>query len=278
MLKIAIQGITTSFHDVAAKKHFGPNIETIDCWTFTELCEALQNGDADYAVMAIENSIAGSLLQNYGLLQDYNFKIIGEIFLRIEMNLMALPEETISSITTVQSHPIAIRQCSKYLHKLTEVKLLEKEDTAACAKEIATQKLKGFAAVANKAAAEKFGLKILASNIETNKNNFTRFVVLSKNQTVNQNNNKATVLFHLTHDPGSLASVLNLFSKYRINLTKIQSVPIVGKPYRYNFHVDVQWENYQDFEVVKQEILPLTLHFSILGEYQKGDFDSIKNQ
>lgn len=277
MLKIAIQGIETSFHEVAAKKHFGENITSDECWTFNELCESLNNGKSDFAVMAIENSIAGSLLQNYGLLQDYNFFIIGEIFLRIEMNLMALPGTKLEEISVVQSHPIAIRQCMNYLQKLPNIKILEKEDTAACAKEIAELNLKGYAAIANKAAAPRFGLEILASNIETNKNNFTRFMVLGKKGLADEKNNKATLFFNLPHDPGSLAKVLNVFAANNINLTKIQSVPIIGKPYKYNFHVDVEWDQYNDYQKAKKDMLPLVVNLSILGEYQKGDFESIKN-
>ena len=225
--------------------------------------------------MAIENSIAGSLLQNYGLLQDYNFNIIGEVYLRIEMNLMALPGQSLEDIKVVQSHPIAIRQCSKYLHELgPEVKLEEKEDTAASAKEIASKQLMGFAAVANAAAAEKFGLEILAKNIETNHNNFTRFVVLSREPVFKEKNNKATLFFHLSHETGSLAKVLNLFAENRINLTKIQSVPIVGKPYKYNFHIDIMWENYDDFKAALSAVKKVALNLMILGEYEKEEFNS----
>jgi prephenate dehydratase len=277
MLKIAIQGIETSFHEVAAKKYFGENITSDECWTFTELCESLNSGKSDFAVMAIENSIAGSLLQNYGLLQDYHFYILGEVFLRIEMNLMALPGTKLEEISVVQSHPIAIRQCMQFLQNLPNIKILEKEDTAACAKEIAELNLKGYAAIANKAAAPRFGLEILASNIETNKNNFTRFMVLGKKPLESDKNNKATLFFNLPHDPGSLAKVLNLFAEHNINLTKIQSVPIVGLPYKYNFHVDIEWQNYSDYQKAKKAILPFIVNLSILGEYQKGDFDSIRN-
>lgn len=277
MRKIAIQGIETSFHDVAAKKYFGTDISLDECMSFTELCESLHTDKTDFAVMAIENSIAGSLLQNYGLLQDYHFQIIGEVYLRIEMNLMALPGQKISEIKTVQSHPIAIRQCSKYLHSLNNAKLIEKEDTAACAEEIAEHKLQGVAAVANIEAAKKFGLDILASNIETNKNNFTRFVILGKNLDQSDQNNKATLMFSLSHEKGSLANVLNSFAAQNINLTKIQSVPIVGLPYKYNFHVDITWEKYSDFTQAKTELKKMTENLVVLGEYERGDFESVKN-
>lgn len=278
MLKIAIQGIETSFHEVAAKKFFGENITSDECMTFTDLCESLEKGRSDYAVMAIENAIAGSLLQNYGLLQDYHFYIIGEVYLRIEMNLMALPGTQLGDLVVVQSHPIAIRQCTQYLLQLPNAKLVEKEDTALCAKEIAEQKLVGYAAIANKAAAPRFGLEILASGIETNKNNFTRFVVLSKTKIESEKNNKATLFFNLPHDPGSLAKVLNILAEYDINLTKIQSVPIVGRPYKYNFHLDITWKDYSKYQNAKEAMLPFVLNLSILGEYVQGDFEAIKNQ
>lgn len=275
--RIAIQGIETSFHEVAAKKYFGDNISPVECWTFTELCESLENGTADYAVMAIENSIAGSLLQNYGLLEEYHFFIIGEVFLRIEMNLMALPNQRIEDIKVVQSHPIAIRQCSKFLHNLgPHVKLQETEDTAASAREISENKVLNYAAVANRAAAKRFGLEILAENIETNKNNFTRFVVLSKNAHNDSKNNKATISFNLSHETGSLAKVLNMFSEHQINLTKIQSVPIIGKPYKYNFHVDIEWKSYEHYINAKKAVIPFTVDFKVLGEYQHGDFESLR--
>mgnify|MGYP006164823623 CR=1 FL=1 len=274
MLKIAIQGIETSFHEVAAKKHFGENITTDNCWTFTELCESLAKNQSDFAVMAIENSIAGSLLQNYGLLQDYNFSIIGEVYLRIEMNLMALPGQNLKDISTVQSHPIALRQCSRYLNSLTDTKLIEREDTAASAAEIANNNLKGYAAVANIAAAKRFGLEVLKTNIETNKNNYTRFVILSKSPVVSESNNKATVFLSLPHDPGSLAKVLMEFAAHNINLTKIQSVPIVGKPYNYNFHLDIIWDKYSDFTAVKSSVSKITTSFFVLGEYKHVTYSS----
>ena len=210
--KIAIQGIESSFHEEAAYKYFGKDIETIKCLSFQDLCDSLKNGDSNFAIMAIENSIAGSLLQNYTLLQEYNFNIIGEIFLRIKMNLMALPGTKIEDIKVAQSHPIAIRQCSKFLTGLEGVLLEEKEDTAICAKNIAKQQLANVAAVASASAAEIFGLEILAKNIETNKKNFTRFIILSKTPEKDKLRNKATLFFQLPHDPGALAKILNILA------------------------------------------------------------------
>tara|TARA_B100000676_G_scaffold306359_1_gene362434 strand:+ start:144 stop:980 length:837 start_codon:yes stop_codon:yes gene_type:complete len=277
MKKIAIQGIESSFHEEAAYKYFGNNIETVKCLSFQDLCDSLKNGNSDYAVMAIENSIAGSLLQNYTLLQEYNFNIIGEIFLRIKMNLMVLPGTKIDDIKIAQSHPIAIRQCSKFLTGLKDVLLEEKEDTAICAKNIAEKKLSNVAAVASESAAEIFGLEILAKSIETNKKNFTRFIILSKTPEKDVLKNKATLFFQLPHDPGALAKILNILAAYSINLTKIQSVPIVGKPYEYNFHVDMIWETYSNYQKAIETIKGISVNLQILGEYKKGIVD-FKNE
>lgn len=270
---IAIQGIEASFHEVAAEKYFGTDINTIECLSFQRLCDALKNKESDFAVMAIENSIAGSLLQNYGLLQEYGFKVIGEVYLRIKMNLMALPGTELKDLKFAQSHPIAIRQCSHFLKSLEGVHVEEKEDTAICAKNIAQKKLEGVGAVASEAAAEKFGLEILAKGIETNKKNFTRFLVLANESEANPLNNKASVFFQLPHDPGALAKILNVFAEGEINLTKIQSVPIVGKPYEYNFHLDFEWKDYSKYEVAMQNVAKIAENLEIIGEYQKGIID-----
>ena len=274
-LKIAIQGITASFHEVAAIKHFGENIEAIECMSFPDLCEALKKDDADFAVMAIENSIAGSILQNYSLVQDYGFNIIGEVYLRIHQCLMALPGTKIAELKIIESHPIAIRQCAEYLMKNTAALLVDGEDTAAIAKKIRDEKLVGYAAVASKAAAQKFGLEVLAENIETNKQNFTRFLILSKKASTSDLNNKASVSFQLSHHPGSLAKVLNILHENNINLTKIQSVPVVGKPYQYAFHVDLIWEDKNAYDVALKAITTFATDIIILGEYEKGDFNNL---
>ena len=275
--KIAIQGIESSFHEEAAYKYFGKDIETVKCLSFQDLCESLKDGESDFAIMAIENSIAGSLLQNYTLLQEYSFNIIGEIFIRIKMNLMALPGTKIEDIKVAQSHPIAIRQCSRFLTGLKGVLLEEKEDTAICAKNIAKHRLSNVAAVASASAAEIFGLEILAKSIETNKKNFTRFIILSRTPEKDKQRSKATLFFQLPHDPGALAKILNILAAYSINLTKIQSVPIVGKPYEYNFHVDMIWESYANFQKAIKTIEGIAVNLEILGEYKKGIVD-FKNE
>lgn len=270
---IAIQGIEASFHEVAAKKYFGNEIETVKCLSFNELCRVLRDEEADFAMMAIENSIAGSLLDNYKLLQEHSFHIIGEVYLRIKMNLLALKGTKLEDIKFVQSHPIAIRQCIDFLNKLPEAHVEEKEDTALCAKNIATENLVNVGALASEACAEEFGLEILASGVETNKKNFTRFLVLSRVPDITNKNNKASISFQLPHDPGALAKILTEFATANINLTKIQSVPIVGKPYEYYFHVDFEWSEYPKYELAMEKVAVLAENLEILGEYQQGVFE-----
>lgn len=274
-LKIAIQGITASFHEVAALKYFGENIEPVECMSFQDLFEALKKDKADFAVMAIENSIAGSILQNYQMMQSYHFKIIGEVYLRIEQCLMALPGTKFEDLKFIESHPMAIRQCAEYLLQFENAMLVDREDTAAVAKQIGEEKLQGVAAVAAARAAEVFGLEILAKGIETNKQNFTRFLVLSKEAIHNEKNNKASLYFQVSHHPGSLAKVLNIFHEQNLNLTKIQSMPVIGKPYEYTFHVDLTWEKYEDYQNALKAMTAFAKDIIILGEYEKQDFNNL---
>jgi prephenate dehydratase len=276
-VKVAIQGITASFHEAAANKFFGDEIEVIECLTFNNLCETLKTGRAEFAVMAIENTLAGSLLSNYSLIQDYHFKIVGEVFLRIHMNLLAFPGVKKHEINFVHSHPIAIRQCAEFLWSLPNVKIIEKEDTALCAKEIAEQKMTDVAAIASESAAQKFKLNILEKGIETNKKNFTRFLVLNKQDIHSENNNKASLSFQLQHRSGSLADALMIFKENEINLTKIQSVPVMGKPYEYSFHIDLEWENYSNYTKALNYLIKIVSNLTVFGEYKKGDIQSLLN-
>ena len=221
-LRIAIQGIATSFHEVAAVTHFDGPIDTVECLSFHALCETLKHDRADYAVMAIENSIAGSILPNYFLLQEYHFSIVGELYLPIHMHLLALPGVKMKDIKSIESHPMAIRQCSEFLHRLDGVEIRESDDTALSAKKIKDKKLRDTAAIANEQAAKKFGLQILEKRIETHKKNFTRFLVLAKNNAGRIESNKASLSFEVANEAGSLANVLMSFKENQINLTKIQ--------------------------------------------------------
>jgi prephenate dehydratase len=272
-VKVAIQGIATSFHEVAALTHFKEDIQTVECMSFHILCESLQTGDSDFAVMAIENSIAGSILPNYFLLQEYHFSIIGEVYLPIHMHLLALPGVRMTDIKSIESHPMAIRQCSDYLHRLNGIEIRESDDTAYSAKKVAEKKLKDTAAIANEQAAKKFGLDILEKRIETHKKNFTRFLILTKRIPVNADTNKASLCFEVANEVGSLADTLMTFKDHTINLSKIQSIPIIGKPSEYSIHVDVEWKRRKNYDDAVKQVLRQVKNLNILGEYKKGKID-----
>jgi prephenate dehydratase len=270
-MKIAIQGGAASFHDIAARKYFGKDIETVFCSTFKILCEKLKNKEVDFAAMAIENSIAGSILPNYTLIEHYDFHIIGEIQLRIEQNLMALPGTKITDLKKARSHYMALMQCEDFLAKYPAIQVEEYYDTADSAKEIRLKEEKGVAAIASRYAAELYNLEILAESIETNKQNFTRFIFLTTDKKYKvENATKASLCFHLPNRVGALADVLSTIVANNINMTKIQSLPIIGKPNQYTFHVDCEWVNYEDFK--KCIILnSMVDDLRILGEYKKGE-------
>jgi prephenate dehydratase len=272
-LKIAIQGIATSFHEVAALTYFNEPIETVECLSFHQLCESLKNGTSDYAVMAIENSIAGSILPNYFLLQDYHFNIIGELYLPIHMNLLVLPGTKIADIKTIESHPMAIRQCTEFLHSLQGVEIRESDDTALSAKRVKELKLKNTAAIANEFAAKKYGLTILEKRIETHKKNFTRFLVLAKRSNGKIESNKASLCFEVANEVGSLADALTTFKNNSINLTKIQSIPIIGRPSEYSIHIDVEWKRRKNYDTAMQEIIRQVKNLNVLGEYKKAKIE-----
>lgn len=272
-IKVAIQGIATSFHEVAAFTHFKEPIETVECLSFHALCESLKSGASDFAVMAIENSIAGSILPNYFLLQEYHFSIIGEVYLPIHMHLLALPGVKMSEIKNIESHPMAIRQCSDYLHRLNGVEIRESDDTAYSAKKVAEKKLNDTAAIANEQAAKKFGLEILEKRIETHKKNFTRFLILSKRASPHEDSNKASLCFEVANEVGSLAEALMTFKNHTINLSKIQSIPIIGKPSEYSIHVDVEWKRRKNYDDAVKQVLRQVRNLNILGEYKKGKIE-----
>ncbi len=272
-LKIAIQGIATSFHEVAALTHFQEPIQTIECLSFHALCESLKKGEADYAVMAIENSIAGSILPNYFLLQEYHFSIMGEVYLPIHMHLLALPGVKLSEITNIESHPMAIRQCSDYLYKLNGIQISESDDTAVSARKVKEQKLKTTAAIANEYAARKFGLQILEKSIETHKKNFTRFLILTRKTKAIAESNKASLCFEVANEVGSLADALMTFKNNSINLSKIQSIPIIGKPSEYSIHIDVEWKKRKSYDHAINEVLRQVKNLNILGEYKKAKIE-----
>ena len=272
-LRIAIQGIATSFHEVAAMTYFTEPIETVECLSFHALCESLKDGKSDFAVMAIENSIAGSILPNYFLLQEYHFSIIGEVYLPIHMHLLALPGVKLTDIKNIESHPMAIRQCSDYLHRLNGVDIRESDDTALSAKRVKELNLKTTAAIANEYAAKKFGLEILEKRIETHKKNFTRFLILTKRANGKAESNKASLSFEVANEVGSLADALITLKNYQINLSKIQSIPIIGKPSEYSIHIDVEWKKRKNYDEAIRLVLRQVKNLNILGEYKKGKME-----
>ncbi|MBV1923208.1 MAG: prephenate dehydratase [Flavobacteriaceae bacterium] len=270
-LKIAIQGIESSFHDMAVQKLFpNENVQLVECTSFEKVTESISNFEADYGVLAIENTIAGSILPNYNLIDSCNFEIIDEVFLNIQMYIMALASETIHDIKEIYSHPVALLQCKDYLRKFPpEFKIIEGKDTASEAKKIKNNNLKGVAAIAGKQVAEKYGLKILDSKIQNHKDNQTRFVLIGKPEQVNANYvDKATLKFDLDHRVGSLSNILQLFSRFDINLTKIQSLPVIGKPWQYAFFIDVLFEDYNKFEQALNELKLSGTDIKTVGVYK----------
>lgn len=272
-LKVAIQGIAASFHEVAAQTYFPSPVETVECLSFHQLCESLKNGGSDYAVMAIENSIAGSILPNYFLLQSYHFSIIGELYLPIHMHLLALPGVKLEDLKCIESHPMAIRQCSEYLHGLNGIQIRESDDTALSAKRVKELKLKDTAAIANEHAAKMFGLEILEKRIETHKKNFTRFLILTKRGNGTVDSNKASLCFEVANEVGSLADALMTFKNNSINLTKIQSIPIIGKPSEYSIHIDVEWRKRKNYDEAMRQVLRQVKNLNVLGEYKKAKIE-----
>ncbi|MFM9838086.1 MAG: prephenate dehydratase [Cyclobacteriaceae bacterium] len=272
-LKVAIQGIATSFHEVAAQTYFDDSIESVECLSFHALCESLKNEESDFAVMAIENSIAGSILPNYFLLQEYHFSIIGEVYLPIHMHLLALPGVKLSDIKNIESHPMAIRQCSDFLFRLKDVEIRESDDTAVSAKKVKEKKLIDTAAIANEHAAKKFGLQILEKRIETNKKNFTRFLILAKGRQILKDANKASLCFEVANEVGSLADALMTLRNNQINLSKIQSIPIIGRPSEYSIHIDVEWKRRKSYDESIKQLLRQVRNLNILGEYRKAKIE-----
>lgn len=277
MKRIAIQGIPGSFHDIAAHKFF-PNedIELICCDTFEEIFEHMHQDSGVIGMLAIENTIAGSLLHNYELLRDSGTTIVGEHKLRIKHNCVCLPEDDWDTLTEINSHPVALAQCHNFLKRHPQLKVVEADDTAKSAEIIRTKNMRGHAAICSKYAAELYGMKILEESIETNKHNFTRFLIVADTWRADDlrnraQSNKATIVFSLPHNEGSLSQVLSIFSFYKINLTKIQSLPIIGREWEYLFYVDVIFSDYLRFRQSIDAVSPLTRELKILGEYAEGE-------
>ncbi|TKC62424.1 prephenate dehydratase [Pedobacter hiemivivus] len=270
--RVAIQGIKASFHEEAAFKFFGKDIQTIECNSFKQTCEILEKKEADFVVMAIENSIAGSLLPNYTLIREYNFAVVGEVYLPIQLHLMALPGVKFEDIKFATSHPIAIRQCVDFFYDYPHIQVIEGNDTAACAKKIKEEQLTDTVAIANTLAAELYGLNIIERRIESNKKNYTRFLILKLDKTAEmEDSNKASICFQVGNHVGALSKILNIFAEQQVNLTKIQSMPVLGKRNEYYFYVDMEWTSTENYDKAVRQALKYTVNFNIMGEYKKND-------
>lgn len=276
MRKVAIQGGLGAYHGIAAQNFFaGEEVEIIPCNTFRDIFRCIHKDANMVGIMAIENTIAGSLLPNYELLKEHKLPIAGEYKQRISHCLATLPGQTIHDIKEVQSHPIALMQCTDFLDTLPDIKIVEHEDTALAARDIARDKTMGMAAICSESAADMYGMEILARGIETNKHNFTRFLIFANPWIVDEMQkdevlNKASLVFTTPHTEGSLSHILSVFSFYNINLTKIQSLPIIGCEWEYQFYVDVRFSDYTRYKQSLQAIRPLTSELKILGEYPEG--------
>ncbi len=267
--KVAIQGIKGSFHHQVALEYFQENVWVDECLSFESVVDSLINNQSEFAVMAIENSIAGSIIPNYALIDTNNLHIVGEYYLDIVQNLMVLNGQNLDEITEVHSHPMALLQCMDFLKKQPNIKLVEDKDTAETARRIHLNQLKGIAAIGSKVAAKMYDLNIIAHEIQTVNNNMTRFFIISKkaNSDSKETINKVSLKFELEDTPGSLATVLNVMTNCKLNLTKIQSMPIIETPFQYSFFVDVVFEKYKHYEKASKILEIMTSHFKVLGEY-----------
>lgn len=267
---VAIQGIKGSFHHLVSKDYFGEDVAIKECMSFDNTVGNLLEKKTDAAIMAIENSIAGSIIPNYALIDDHNLHIVGEYYLDIQHNLMALPNQDILDIIEVHSHPMALLQCKAFFKQYPHIKLVEDKDTADVARRISENKTKGVAAIASILAADIFELNILENSIQTIKHNETRFVIVKRrnSEIPKAEINKASIKFELEHSRGSLAAMLNVMSDCKMNLTKIQSLPKIETPWKYSFFVDVTFNDYKDYEKAIAIIKIMAADFKILGEYK----------
>lgn len=271
-MKVTVQGETGCFHEVAARQYFSyDDVEIVPCSTFDLTLNTLKAGEADFAVMAIENARSGSILYNYTLIRESGLKILGEHNLRIKQNLMALPGQQITDIREIRSHPIALAQCMTFLNQFPGMTLIEADDTAGSARQIRDKNLNGVAAIASGIAAEIYGLDILAEGIETYKQNYTRFLIIGSEERGNTKGNKVSICFSTGHKPGSLAKVLVKLAEMQINLSKIQSVPRLNGEWEYMFYLDLELNKNTKSEVIQRVLAKHTSNLEILGVYFKGD-------
>lgn len=277
-IKVAIQGGPASFHEVAAQQYFPEcDVESVPCQSFRELCEALQQGEADQAVMAVENTLAGSILPNYNLLHQFNLFVTGELWLPIEQNLMALPGQQLQDLTKVVTHPMALNQCMEFLMQQPQLQLQESHDTADSAKEIREKGLQGVAAIASKQAAALYGLEMLAENIEDRRDNFTRFLVVNREQPQeNSSFNKATLLLQVSHD-GSLADIFTQLSAHNIHTALIQTLPAISRSHSHYMVIELEGESSRNLQETIAVLAPLVEYQQLLGLYQKTMYPAQPN-
>ena len=269
MKSIAIQGYEGSFHQIAAFRYFGRDIDTVPCATFRQVAAEVKSGRADAGVMAIENSIAGSIIANYSILQDSNLQVAGEIYLPIKQNLMALPDTDFKDIREVQSHPMALLQCVDFLDNHPEWKIVESEDTALSARIIAEKRLHGSAAIASSLAAEMFGLEIIEPEINTIKNNYTRFMILKPHDHhIAPDADKASLYFKTDHRSGALMRALSQLDG--VNMSKLQSYPIASEPWHYLFHIDIEFDCLDDYMINLERLQKVTEEVHVYGVYRNG--------
>lgn len=269
MTKVAIQGYEGCFHQIVAHNYFGRQIETLPCDTFREVARKVKSLEADYGVMAIENSIAGSIISNFSILQDEGVQVMGEVYLPIVQNLMVLPGVTLDQITEVESHPMALLQCVDYLDARPHWKLIESEDTALSAKRIAQNGCRHKAAIASTLAAELFGLDIIAPEINTIKSNYTRFMILKRyDHRIAPDADKASLYFKTDNQPGALVRALGALSG--VNMTKLQSYPIPSEPWHYMFHIDIEFDCLDDYILNLNRLQDTTEEVHVYGVYHNG--------
>lgn len=269
---VAIQGVRGSFHHIVTQQYFDGDISLVECMTFDAVIDSISSQKSDIAIMAIENSIAGSILPNYALLDAHQLHIVGEHYLDIQHHLMALPNQTIHDIKEVYSHPMALLQCKAFFKQYPHIKLIEDTDTAQVAQRISETQTKHVAAIASQLAAKLFELSIISESIQTIKNNETRFFIVKNktSQSPQKSINKASIKFELDHKRGSLATVLNVLSDCGLNLSKIQSLPKIETPWKYAFFVDVTFDAYSDYDKAKSVVELMAQDFKVLGEYKNA--------
>ncbi|MDR1866461.1 MAG: prephenate dehydratase [Bacteroidales bacterium] len=274
-IQVAIMGGYGTFHEIAAHHYFkDADAEIITSDSFDDLFRLMKQGAARYAISAIENSVAGSILPNYHLIHQSDLQITGEIYLRVCQNLVALSGQTIDDLREVYSHPMAILQSKPFFDKYPHIRLIDGRDTASCMRDISVNGLKGVGAIGSRFAAEKFNLEILSASIESNKKNYTRFLILTDKECLPEDRpapNKSSISFSLAHEIGSLSKVLSIFSYFNINLSKIQSLPVIGKEWEYLFYVDLEFADRKLYCQSLVSVAPFIRDLHTMGEYCKGE-------